>query len=143
MRHREALGHGFAADPERMTRNQDALARRAKQAMGHVAGIDSAACLAAMANALGQPHGFGDRGLEHRVKQLDDEFLRRVVVIVNDDLDVGGARACRFVRHFSSCRAGDVIDGGGRALFVSTVLRISAGAEYRWRDNRVAPFCYL
>ena len=35
---------------------------------------------------------------------------------------------------------GDVIDGGGRALFVSTVLRISAGAEYRWRDNRVAPF---
>jgi hypothetical protein len=72
-----------------MARDQDALARSAKQAIGNVAGVDSAACLSAMVDGPGQSHGFGDRGLEHRMKQLDDEFLRRVVVIVNDDLEVG------------------------------------------------------
>ena len=40
---------------------------------------------------------------------------------------------------FLSAR-GTVVDGGGRALLVSTALRLSVGAEYRIRDDRVAPF---
>jgi hypothetical protein len=48
------------------------------------------------------------------MKQLDNELLRRVVVIVNDDLEVGGAglvRACRFARLTSGVGAADVVNG--------------------------------
>ena len=75
-----------------MTRDQDALAPGAKQSAGDVARIDSATCLPAKTDGLGQSHRFGDRRLEHDMKQLDDELLRRVVVVMGDDLDVGGVR---------------------------------------------------
>lgn len=43
---------------------------------------------------------------------------------------------------FASAR-GDVLGGGARGLFVSTVLRLSGGAEYDVREGGVSPFIGL
>jgi hypothetical protein len=82
-----AQGRGLAGDPERVAGAPDAVSRRLKQFDGHLARIDAASCPSVPAHGLGKSDGVGGLLGEDGKQQIDDEFQRRGVVIVKDNME--------------------------------------------------------
>ena len=102
--------------------------------------------LGGLTSSLGQPprrHGYASVGLGFdggRGAQFEpDPIIVGGLGITKDLSNPVTSVLAGSVETFLSAR-GTVVDGGARAFFVSTALRLSAGIEYRARDDRLAPF---
>ena len=84
------LRNRLAGDQERMSGSPDASPGRRKQLVGTLARIGPAQRLAIFFDFFQQSGGVGCRLLEYRMQQVDDEFLRRFIVVVKDYLKETG-----------------------------------------------------
>src|SRR2546428_595249 len=102
--------------------------------------------LGGLTSSLGQPprrHGYASVGLGFdggRGAQFEpDPIIVGGLGITKDLSNPVTSVLAGSVETFLSAR-GRVVDGGPRSFFVSPALRLSAGIEYRARDDRLAPF---
>jgi hypothetical protein len=80
----------LARDPERMTRVADALSSSFEQFICSLSRIGPAAGSSVLVDGVGKSGRVGQLLLEYRMHKPNDEFFRRFVVVMKDDLEVAG-----------------------------------------------------
>jgi hypothetical protein len=84
MRRAERLGR----DPQRVAGLADPLPRRLQHRIGDNGGIGATLGLALLADGHGKSARLELRAAKHGPKEIDDEFERRLVIVMKNDLEV-------------------------------------------------------